>query len=43
MSKAFNLSLKATEVRALFQEIDFDENGIIKFSELDQFYQCDFS
>lgn len=43
LSKHFNLSLKANEVRALFQEIDSDENGIIKFAELDQFYSCDYS
>lgn len=43
LSKHFNLSLKANEVRALFQEIDSDENGIIKFAELEAYYSCDYN
>ena len=43
LSKHFNLSLKASEVRSLFQEIDSDENGLIKFKELDDFYTSDYS
>lgn len=35
LSKHFNLSLKALEVRALFQNIDYDENGIIKYEEIE--------
>lgn len=42
LSKHFNLSLKALEVRALFQEIDSDDNGIVKFGELEVFYQTDY-
>lgn len=42
-SKHFDLSLKASEVRALFMEIDSDENGIIKFLEFECFYQEDYN
>lgn len=42
LSKHFNLSLKALEVRALFQEIDTDDNGIVKFGELEAFYRNDY-
>jgi hypothetical protein len=43
LSKHFNLSLKAKEVRSLFQEIDGDGNGIIKFQELEEFYNRDYN
>ena len=37
-SHLFDLSLKNDEVRALFNEIDSDENGIIKYGEFEAFY-----
>jgi len=42
-TKHFDLSLKATEVRHLFMEIDNDENGIIKYSEFSDFYSEDYN
>ena len=36
------MSLKKNEVRALFQEIDKDQNGIIQYDEFDTFMNEDY-
>ena len=41
-SRCFDLALKAEEVRALFNEIDSDENGIIKYMEWEAFVKADY-
>ena len=41
-SHMFDLSLKNDEVRALFNEIDTDENGIIKYAEFEKFYEANY-
>ena len=41
-SHLFDLSLKNEEVRALFNEIDSDENGLIKYVEFENFYHVDY-
>ena len=34
----FDLAIKNDEIRALFNEIDSDEDGIIKYKEFEAFY-----
>ena len=41
-SNFFDLSLRNTEVRNLFQEMDTDANGILLFEELDNWYKKDY-
>jgi len=38
----FGLTMEENDVRLLFQEIDSDENGIIKYTEFEQFYNEDY-
>ena len=41
-SHLFDLSLKNEEVRALFNEMYSDENGLIKYVEFENFYEVDY-
>lgn len=38
-SRLFDLAIKNDEIRALFNEIDTDENGIVKYAEFEKFYE----
>ena len=37
-SRLFDLAIKNHEIRALFNEIDLDSDGVIKFKEFEKFY-----
>jgi hypothetical protein len=41
-SNFFDLSLKDDVIRNLFIEIDSDQNGILLFKELEDFYMKDY-
>lgn len=42
LPKHFDLALKKQDLATLFMEIDQDKDGLIKFKELEDFYNLDF-
>ena len=41
-ARLFDLAIKNDEIRALFSEIDTDENGIVTFEEFEKFYDYNY-
>lgn len=41
-SNIFKFVMKTQELRALFREIDADNSGLIKFKELEKFYNTNY-
>lgn len=41
-ARLFDLAIKNDDIRMLFNEIDSDEDGIVKFEEFEQFYNINY-